>query len=175
MSFTSFYSVGLKCRHLMLIILLVTSQLISLPSQAQYGDDEHSFRNPRQQLAGIIFAGLGGAVLGLSTLSFYSRPQDKLSNIAVGFGAGIIIGTIVVTFKSAASLRRPSYSYFKSDFDNSISSEGWGDSPHQTSTSSLTTAQTNSLYPSFVGIYPRIVDYTQMKTDGWTLSMQWDF
>ena len=56
---------------------------------------------PRRQLATILFAGLGGAVLGLSTLSFYGRPQDKLSNIAIGFAFGVIAGTSFVTYKAA--------------------------------------------------------------------------
>jgi hypothetical protein len=63
---------------------------------------------PRRQLATIIFAGLGGAVLGLSTLSFYGRPQDNLSNIAVGFAVGVITGTTYVTYKAAT---RPSEFY----------------------------------------------------------------
>lgn len=56
----------------------------------------------RRQLATIIFAGLSGAILGLSTLSFYGRPQDRLSNIAVGFALGIFAGTIYTTYKAAA-------------------------------------------------------------------------
>ncbi len=56
---------------------------------------------PKQQLATIIFAGLAGAILGLSTLSFYGRPQDKLSNIAIGFAVGIIGGTVHTTYKTA--------------------------------------------------------------------------
>jgi hypothetical protein len=58
---------------------------------------------PRRQLATIIFAGLGGAVLGLSTLSFYGRPQDKLSNIAIGFAVGVIGGTVYVTYNAATN------------------------------------------------------------------------
>ena len=57
-------------------------------------------KGPRRHLATIVFAGLGGAVLGLSTLSFYGRPQDYLANIAIGFGVGIITGTIYVTYKA---------------------------------------------------------------------------
>ena len=47
--------------------------------------------------------GLGGAVLGLSTLSFYGRPQDRLSNIAIGFAFGVIAGTTFVTYKAATN------------------------------------------------------------------------
>lgn len=58
---------------------------------------------PRRQLATILFAGLGGAVLGLSTLSFYGRPQDKLANIAIGFAGGVIVGTTYVTYRAATN------------------------------------------------------------------------
>nr|HMN69320.1 hypothetical protein [Bdellovibrionales bacterium] len=57
---------------------------------------------PRRHIQNIIFAGLAGAVLGLSTLSFYGRPQDRLSNIAVGFAIGVISGTAYSTYKAAA-------------------------------------------------------------------------
>jgi hypothetical protein len=65
--------------------------------------DRPSAGGPRRQLATIIYSGLGGAVLGLSTLSFYGRPQDKLSNIAVGFAVGVIVGTIAVTYSAATN------------------------------------------------------------------------
>lgn len=56
---------------------------------------------PRRQLATIVFCGLGGAVLGLSTLSFYSRPQEKLSNIGIGAAIGIIVGATYTTYQAA--------------------------------------------------------------------------
>ncbi len=81
-----------------LIIMLVTNfafaQTITKKENGTFG--------ARRQLATIIFAGLSGAILGLSTLSFYGRPQDRLSNIAVGFALGIFAGTIYTTYKAAA-------------------------------------------------------------------------
>ena len=67
------------------------------------GENARPISGPRKQLATIIFAGLGGAILGLSTLSFYGRPQDKLSNIAIGFAVGVIAGTSYVTYKAATN------------------------------------------------------------------------
>ena len=64
----------------------------------------------RKQLATIIFSGLGGAILGLSTLSFHGRPQDNLSNIAVGFAIGIIAGTVYTTYKAATDPYEAYYS-----------------------------------------------------------------
>jgi uncharacterized membrane protein len=56
---------------------------------------------PSRHLSVIVFAGVAGAVLGLSTLSFYGRPQDKLTHIAIGAAIGIIGGAIYTTFKAA--------------------------------------------------------------------------
>jgi hypothetical protein len=50
-------------------------------------------------------AGIAGAILGLSTLSFYGRPQDKLSNIAIGFAIGVIGGAVYTTYKAASAPR----------------------------------------------------------------------
>jgi hypothetical protein len=68
---------------------------------------------PRRHIATIIFAGLGGSVLGLSTLSFYGRPQDKLANIAIGFAVGVMVGTSYVTYRAAT---RPAEFYGVSPF-----------------------------------------------------------
>lgn len=64
-------------------------------------EEKAELTGTRRQLATIIFAGLSGAILGLSTLSFYGRPQDHLSNIAVGFALGVITGAIFTTYKAA--------------------------------------------------------------------------
>jgi hypothetical protein len=63
----------------------------------------HAMGGPRKQLATIIFAGIGGAILGLSTLSFYGRPQDELKNIAYGLAFGVFAGTAFVTYKAASN------------------------------------------------------------------------
>lgn len=95
------------------IIALVLSfslavAVISPSAYAAPGDEKvnkSSSAGPRRHLANIIFAGLAGAVLGLSTLSFYGRPQDKLNNIAIGAAIGIIGGTFYSTYKAASEPR----------------------------------------------------------------------
>jgi hypothetical protein len=71
---------------------------------------------PKKQLTMIFLAGLGGAVLGLSTLSFYGRPQEHLGNIAIGFAIGVVFGTVYVTYNTAtkpkeylSDLQSPTY------------------------------------------------------------------
>src|SRR5690606_31504694 len=48
----------------------------------------------------VAGAGIGGAVLGLSTLSFVDEPGDHLPNIWTGAAIGVIAGVIFVAFNS---------------------------------------------------------------------------
>lgn len=84
---------------------LISFGLIIVLSASSVWGQENAERvelsGTRKQLATIVFAGLAGAILGLSTLSFYGRPQENLSNIAFGFAFGIIGGTIFTTYKAA--------------------------------------------------------------------------
>jgi hypothetical protein len=88
---------------LSLVVSTVTPTLTFAAGKDKAG--ESSARGPKKQLSTIVFAGLAGAILGLSTLSFYGRPQDKLNNIAVGAAIGIIGGAIFSTFKAATEPR----------------------------------------------------------------------
>lgn len=89
---------------LLLTFAFVGTSLLSAPAFAQGTNVEKPpSGGPRRQLGTIIYAGLGGAVLGLSTLSFYGRPQDKLANIAIGFAVGVIAGTVAVTYNAATN------------------------------------------------------------------------
>ena len=49
----------------------------------------------------VAFSGVGGAVLGLSTLSFVDEPSKHLDNIVVGGAIGIIVGVGIVAYIQA--------------------------------------------------------------------------
>ncbi len=51
----------------------------------------------------VLLAGMVGGVLGLSTLSFYDRPQDNIRNIYFGAGGGMILATIYMTLTVATN------------------------------------------------------------------------
>lgn len=111
-------------------LLLAVGMAIVVPGPlaiAQNYEGQTSSRaiGPRKQIATIIFSGLAGAILGLSTLSFYGRPQDKLQNIAFGFALGIIGGTTYTTYKAASSVRGSSESY-PSGVMHDGQPEAWG-------------------------------------------------
>ena len=56
----------------------------------------HTQRTFKRNAATVIFASLGGGILGLSTLSFYGQPQEHTNNITMGVGAGLIAGLVYV-------------------------------------------------------------------------------
>ena len=95
------------------MIRLILCALMMIPTVNAFGQDQSQSQDnqpnviekygPRRQISTIVYCGLAGAVLGLSTLSFYGRPQDKLTNIPIGFGIGVVIGTIYMTYQAAAN------------------------------------------------------------------------
>lgn len=99
-------------------VILISVFLFQTPVFAQGASEaSHSSSGPRKQIATIVFAGLAGAILGLSTLSFYGRPQDKLSNIAIGFAIGVIAGTIYTSYQATTKPR--------TFYEGVIESESW--------------------------------------------------
>ncbi len=60
----------------------------------------------RRSFATVMFCGLGGAVLGLSTLSFYGKPDEHIGNISTGFAIGIIGGVAFAAADTVQSVRK---------------------------------------------------------------------
>lgn len=85
-----------------IVSFVITFGLIFAPQAfAQKAKNQANMSGPSKHLSTIVFAGVAGAVLGLSTLSFYGRPQEKLTHIAIGAAIGIIGGAMYSTFKAA--------------------------------------------------------------------------
>ncbi len=83
--------------------LLSLSLLVSAvnPAMAQDSGEDDIIKNTQNDIMLIAAAGAGGAVLGLSTLSFVEKPSKHVSNIWTGAALGIIAGVIFVAYNSA--------------------------------------------------------------------------
>jgi len=66
---------------------------------AEGGND--IIENTQNDILLVAAAGGAGAVLGLSTLSFYDKASEHISNIWTGAAIGIIVGVIFVAYSSA--------------------------------------------------------------------------
>ena len=69
----------------------------------------------KRTTATILFASIGGGVLGLSTLSFYGKPQEHTDNITTGVLIGFLAGFSYVmydTYGLQSSTTEPTYKPF---------------------------------------------------------------
>lgn len=89
-----------KASVAILFVVFFFSSLLPELAQAEASQ----FFGVRRSVATIIFCGLGGAVLGISTLSFYGDPQNHIGNITTGLALGIIGGSVYVTTRDAMPL-----------------------------------------------------------------------
>lgn len=84
----------------------------------------------RENLVIIMISGLFGSLLGLSTVSFYKRPERSLSNISLGFTFGVLGAALSLTYrfitqsksKKAQHFSPSSFGNISSNFDGSKSS-----------------------------------------------------
>ncbi len=83
--------------------VLVFSTSGARAQQASNDPTEGSPLEVRNAMGTILLSGLVGGILGLSTLSFYSKPQDNIRNIFFGAGAGMIVATLWMTANVATS------------------------------------------------------------------------
>lgn len=85
-----------------LISLILATPALAQDATAAAGDSgDDIIRDSMQDLSIVVGLGAGGAILGLSTLSFVDKPADHLNNILAGASLGIIAGVAVVAYKQA--------------------------------------------------------------------------
>lgn len=83
------------------------------------------FRAFKRSTAIVLFAGIGGGILGLSTLSFYGRPEEHTENITTGALLGVLGGILYVS-TSPRSEEPDSYISFGLDpFEGKNPVVGW--------------------------------------------------
>lgn len=84
-------------------------QAICAPVMAQDDGKFAIIDESIQDLNIVLGAGIGGAVLGLSTLSFVDKPAEHLKNVVVGGALGIITGVAIVSISQASKSRNLYY------------------------------------------------------------------
>lgn len=84
-----------------LLSLLLCLQFFLLTPAIAQADDDDFVKNTQADLMIVAGAGIGGAILGLSTLSFVDKPSKHVANIWTGAAIGVIAGVIFVAYNSA--------------------------------------------------------------------------
>lgn len=99
---------------------LAITLIILLFSFSQASSAQVESREFKRGMATVLLSTLGGAVLGLSTLSFYSQPGDHVSNIPLGALVGLIAGSgyLLYTTSQPKDIPPPSvYEEYSFDLD----------------------------------------------------------
>ncbi len=81
--------------NLMKVIRILLLLVIMSSSASVWAQSQSTFK---RTTATILFASIGGGVLGLSTLSFYGLPQEHTDNITTGVLIGFIAGLSFVMY-----------------------------------------------------------------------------
>jgi hypothetical protein len=84
-----------------ILSLLIAFQLVTSVAFAQGESEDDIIKNTQNDIILVAGAGAGGALLGLSTLSFVDKPSRHISNIWTGAALGVIAGVIWVAYNSA--------------------------------------------------------------------------
>jgi hypothetical protein len=79
---------------------------------------QQSSRNVKRGVATVLFSTLGGAILGLSTLSFYGEPQEHTENITTGALIGALAGGGYLLY--ASSQPQPAPVDYTQSFDEQL-------------------------------------------------------
>src|ERR1700722_9327928 len=104
-----------------LVVLLLIGVMCSPPALADSTnkDEIRPTNGVREQLRIIVLSGVAGGIFGLSTLSFYGRPQDNLGNVIGGFCVGMLVGS-AYSFYSVTTKPRDTFgsnTYWPEDVD----------------------------------------------------------
>ncbi|HRO66697.1 MAG TPA: hypothetical protein PL182_03930 [Pseudobdellovibrionaceae bacterium] len=88
------------------VLALVVSFFGLSSALAQTSYQNESLRNWKRGTAIVMFSGLAGGVLGLSTLSFYGDPEEHTSNVTTGALIGMLGGAGFLLWESSQANAR---------------------------------------------------------------------
>jgi hypothetical protein len=86
--------------------LIILNDAYAQAGAAAPAGDEDIYGESLKDVTTVAAIGLGGAILGLSTLSFVEEPKDHMKNIVVGGALGVIIGVGWVAYTQATKSKQ---------------------------------------------------------------------
>lgn len=97
----------------MRIMQLITALVLLAGASVVQAQSQSTFK---RTTATVLFSSIGGGILGLSTLSFYGKPQEHTDNITTGVLVGFLAGVSYVMYdnyeqQSAAKDLKPLPNY----------------------------------------------------------------
>ncbi len=94
-------------KWIFLVLVATFSLQIFAPDSASAQMEVRSqSTNWRRSTAMVLFSGIGGGLLGLSTLSFYGDPKEHTGNITWGALLGLMAGAGYVAYENMPPMEK---------------------------------------------------------------------
>lgn len=94
-------------KWIFLVLAITLSLQIIAPESAKAQMEVRSqSTNWRRSTAMVLFSGIGGGLLGLSTLSFYGDPKEHTGNITWGALLGLMAGAGYVAYENMPPMQK---------------------------------------------------------------------
>ncbi len=106
----------MKKISLFILAIVMTSGSVFAQEQASYSE---AGKSAKRGVAAVMFATIGGAVLGLSTLSFYGKPQEHTNNISNGALIGAVAGLGYIIYDYNRPVPSGSYDFSQGETPDS--------------------------------------------------------
>lgn len=128
------------------LMALLSVAVFMAPISEGYGQEQNNdiIQDSVKDITTVLVVGAGGAVLGLSTLSFTEEPKNHLRNILVGGALGVIVGVGIVAYNQANSSKSLLIESYKPADDQDFSTyarNDWHEKSFEARTANLQHAQ----------------------------------
>ena len=134
------------------LLSMVLVLILSLPVWAAEDDvalsNDPMVKQTVNDVGIVVGAGVAGAIIGLSTLSFYQKPKEHWKNITIGGAIGVIVGVGAVAYLQATRSQsiedeadEEEEARLKSPIEfSTLARSNWHDENHESHNSKLASA-----------------------------------
>jgi hypothetical protein len=88
-------------RLVSLVLVLIFSMPVLAADEDSALSNDPMVKQTVNDVGIVVGAGAAGAIIGLSTLSFYQKPKEHWKNITIGGAIGVIVGVGAVAYLQA--------------------------------------------------------------------------
>ncbi len=92
-----------KATIAVLLTLMIQISTDVVHAQQPYRLDIQKEDSLQRVVSDSLYGALAGALIGVATLAFVEEPKNKVDNIRVGAGAGLILGSLYGIMKVSRS------------------------------------------------------------------------
>ena len=107
------------------LVCFICMQLLTWNLAFAQEKENDLLKNTQNDILIVVSATVGGAILGLSTLSFSEQPANSINNVWGGAAIGLIVGVCYVAYNSAQKGQEELLGYQASESFSTSERSSW--------------------------------------------------